>query len=539
MVQGRNEKGLTKKLSIYAAMAMVAVAAVLYVGFYGGQFNENNQVLSQQKASQKFEEQFCNTTDAKSNEYITEFKIPTDCSLPVGIAADKEGKIWFASTRKGNIVAFDPATSDYREFRIPEWPREDAASKGSQVWRLRFDDEGNLWFTDEKQNSIWRFFPASEKFEKYLVPAKTKNFSTVYPIDIDFDKSGNPYFVGIRSKELWMVDKSLLEDGTSKGISSVSIPTSDFQGVSPDLLSVGSLTIDKTRDAVWLSLLAFNVKGQLIKYDIETKEFSVYDLPTALKSPVSLLPDKSGDLWVTDHGTSIFFKFDTTEGRFLQYITSPISNKVFGGKQINAYTLPYWITLDTNGSIWFNEHIGNRIARFDPGTEKLTEYWIPTQNPKYSQCTDVAPETECGIANALQFTVDPNGDAWFTEWTENKIGMVNADKPVQFDVKTSDKIIVVKRGESKAIPIEVESYEKLDAKVNMVAASTLTSTGNFGNTTAIFSQNELYFDSPSSKEVTLVITPAVDIAVGEYALMVGAEYIDVTVSKAVKMQIVQ
>jgi len=442
---------ITLRLAAYAAMVILGTSAILYVIFYSAQPEMSDQNAVLQTGSRT--EQLCSRSEAVRNDYVAEFKIPIDCSLPVGIAADTEGKIWFASTRPGSIVMFDPITMDYQEFRIPEWPRGEASSGGSQVWRLRFDGEGNLWFTDEKQNAIWRFFPSSEKFEKYQVPQKTESFSTTYPVDIDFDKSGNPYFVGIRSKELWTADKSLLQDNTSAGISSVSIPTDGFQGISPSLISIGSLAVDKTKNAVWLSMLAYNIKGQLLKYDIETQEFSVYDLPENLKSPLGLLLDETGNLWVTNHGTSIFFKFDTDAGEFTQYTTSPISSRVFGGKQVDAYTLPYWIASDSDGSIWFNEHIGNKIGKFDPSRETLTEYWIPTQNPKYSQCTDNLPESECGIANALQFTVDPSGNAWFTEWTENKIGVVSADKPIPIDIKTSNKI----RSEERRVGKECRS----------------------------------------------------------------------------------
>lgn len=525
---------LTKRLATYAAMVILGTSAILYVIFYSLPEMSNQNAVSQTGSKT---EQLCSRSNASSNDYVTEFQIPTECSLPVGITSDAEGRIWFASTRPGNIVMFDPATKTYQEFKIPEWPRGEASSGGSQIWRLRFDSEGNLWFTDEKQNAIWRFFPPSGKFEKYLVPQKTESFSTTYPVDIDFDKSGNPYFVGIRSKELWTADKSLLQDNTSAGISSVSMPTDGFQGISPSLVSIGSLAVDRNQNAVWLSMLAYNVKGQLLKYDIETGEFSVYDLPENLKSPLGLLLDQSGNLWVTNHGTSIFFKFDTDTGKFMQYTTSTISSRVFGGRQTDAYTLPYWITSDSSGSIWFNEHIGNKIARFDPGKETLIEYWIPTQNPKYSQCTDIGPEAECGIANALQFAVDPSGNAWFTEWTENKIAVVRADTPVPIDIKTSDEDLIANRGESKTMTIEVEASRKLDAKVSLVVAGTLTSTGGLGNTTAIFSQDTLYFDSPSSKKVSLTVTPAPEAPRGVHTLMIGVEYGDVTVNKAVRINI--
>ena len=69
-----------------------------------------------------------------------------------------------------------------------------------------------------------------------------------------------------------------------------------------------------------------------------------------------------------------------------------------------AYTLPYWIHKADDGSLWFNEHTGNKIAHFLPNNNTLIEYWIPSQNKLFSQC-DPESTIECGIANALQLSV--------------------------------------------------------------------------------------------------------------------------------------
>ena len=101
----------------------------------------------------------------------------------------------------------------------------------------------------------------------------------------------------------------------------------------------------------------------------------------------------------------------------------------------SAYTLPYWIKMDSTGILWFNEHVGNKIARFNTTDGTLVEYWIPTQNGLWAPC---APnESACGIANALQFSIGKNNQIWFSEWTENKLGMLNGSKPLSFVVDTN------------------------------------------------------------------------------------------------------
>lgn len=95
---------------------------------------------------------------------------------------------------------------------------------------------------------------------------------------------------------------------------------------------------------------------------------------------------------------------------FLQYSTSlPTSRN-------STTTLPYW-NIIRNNSIWFNEHEGNAMAYFDIEKSALVEYQIPT-----------TPQLWGNTSNPLKFDIDSKGSAWFTEWTENKIGMLDSSK---------------------------------------------------------------------------------------------------------------
>ena len=70
-----------------------------------------------------------------------------------------------------------------------------------------------------------------------------------------------------------------------------------------------------------------------------------------------------------------------------------------------------------DGKLWFNEHEGNAMAYFDIANLTLVEYQIPTKGEAWGN-----------TSNPLQFTLDNNGSAWFTEWTENKIGVLDSEK---------------------------------------------------------------------------------------------------------------
>jgi virginiamycin B lyase len=184
--------------------------------------------------------------------------------------------------------------------------------------------------------------------------------------------------------------------------------------------------------------------------------------------------------------------------------------------------------------MWFNQHTGNMISRFDPENLVLTEYWVPSQNSYWALCPEGAEE--CGLANALQFSAGTNGQTWFTEWTENKIGVVNGSKAIPVSVSVEQEEVTVAKGDSVEIRLTLESESEFDG--TMMAASTLTPNGRLGNSTGIFSEQSVALQSGQSKQISYTFTAAEDLEPGRQTLMVGAGNEEVAVLKAVIVNIV-
>lgn len=237
----------------------------------------------------------CGNGIVNSNIYIKEYLVPTYCSEPVGIVVDSSGKVWFAETLAGKIGIFDPKTEEFEEIEIPNWRTKGAF--GSMVWGMKFDREGNLWFTDEVGNSIRNYDPVTGKFERYIIPTRG-----AYPVQIDFDAEGNVWFAEIFGKKIGRIDLSLAKDGTSEGIT-------EFAPDAAGLETMGELIV-VSKGNIWFTMLSYPSIGKLMKYDPESNIFTTYKLPEATTSPVGILED-DGNLWINDHGTNLFFKFDT------------------------------------------------------------------------------------------------------------------------------------------------------------------------------------------------------------------------------------
>ena len=525
----------SKKIIIYAIVGIVAIAAVYISMSWRAAPEINNPATSAQNdetRAQLFEQQFCGpNTSPNLNAYISEVALPTECQMPVGIAVDGS-KIWYVSTKGGILGSYDSTNGTFMQYEIPSWPTRSlpftAVPSWLMSWTVKLDSSGgNVWFTDQN-NTIWRFSQSTGDFEMFKVPAK-------YPSMMDFDSNGNLYIIGINSQSLFFGNVSSFQNGTSEGFKEIALPLERFSGISPDLITSGGLVVDNERNDVWVSLLAFQQKrGQLFQYDIETdRVVRIVDLPQDLGAPVGMELDNYGKVWVADHGTSTFFNYDPASDNITRFVTSIASPKIYGGNTPpNAYTLPYWIDRGANGSLWFNEHTGNKMARFDPEELALVEYWVPSQNRAWTLC---APEaTTCGIANVMQFGVDQNNQAWFSEWTENKIAKLDASKPVPI-VVTGPTEVTVAKGESAEIRLRLNASSDFNGE--MTAAGTFTPTGALGNSTGIFSEQSVSVPSGSAKEISFTFTAADDLEQGQYIMMLGAGNDEVSYMKAVRVNI--
>lgn len=519
-----------KRIIIYAVIGILVVAVFSVTTLGRNPASNNDEVQrnleeSRQQQLQLFRAQFCGPDAvANSNAYVTEYVLPNECEMPLGITAEGDG-VYYVSSKNGSVGVF--ADGKFQEFLTPSWPTRSNPIEFSMTWATKTDSAGNVWFTDDKANLLWRFDKAAGTFDSFKVPASQ-------PISFDFDSDGNMYIVGVRSTSLFFGEVSKMKSGTSDGFTEIKLPLDGFKDVTEFKISSGSVVVDKERNAVWTSVLAFQEKGQVFRYDTVTKDTKIYDLPQELNSPVGLAVDDSGNVWVTDHGTSIFFKLDPASGDLTKYTTSVASDRLYGGPAPpNAYTLPYWIERAPDGTIWFNQHVGNKIDRFDTKTGTLVEYWIPTQNENWANCPEGA--ASCGIANALQFSVGPDGQVWFTEWSENKIGRIDSKAQIPFSVSADDEV-TVRKGDSTEIKVTVNS--SADVKGTMAASGTFTNTGQLGSSTGIFSESAVSLTAGSSKQVSFVFTPAEDLAPGQYILMLGMDTGDVTVLKAVRVNVI-
>ncbi|MEX2059843.1 MAG: lyase, partial [Nitrosopumilaceae archaeon] len=190
-----------------------------------------------------------------------------------------------------------------------------------------------------------------------------------------------------------------------------------------------------------------------------------------MTTPNGIAAGTNGKIWIADTSSSFFFSFDPNTESFTKYITSPPQVSSYGnssGVIKNPVSRPYWATFNENGKLVFNEQTANRIGVFDPESESLVEYMIPSHNPNWADCQEME---NCGLAQIFDFT--NSGDKiWFTEWVENNIGVIDTSLPLFFDVELDSQKVTLKKGEKIQLTLSIIPNSSSISNISITSSDT-------------------------------------------------------------------
>ena len=495
--------------------------------------------------------QFCSTNDQPlSNQYVKEYKIPTECTQPLAITVDHNGQVWFAETNTGDLAKFDPLTETFTEYNNTTWEEvekifivsaleNDAqpTKLRSMIWGIDYFPDGSVWFTDETTDAIWKFSIDEETYDRISYSQIDENKSSLpQKLVIDGSKIIINDFSGGR---LSFLDYAQDRDG----LRHYSIPS-----VVPDAVT-SDFAIDSEKN-VWYTNWVPSGQGILVKFDYPGYEFQStqgevtqglllqdfvewYNFPVGLTTPNGVTVGPDQNIWLADTSSNYFFSFDPKTEEFTKYTTSIPTIDSYGnasGIIKNPVSRPYWIE-HYDGNLIMNEQTANRIGVFNPFTEILTEYTVPSRNANWSDCEGI---DYCGVAQVFDFAADGE-KIWFTEWVENNIGVVDTSIPLPFSIAINANQITLGKGETTAVTLQVTKTSSqhigLSANVNYSSTSTFSD---------IIIKPELNNFSLSDAPTTI----SVEVIASEHALsgthkvLLGAYTDDIAVSKFIIVTIV-
>jgi virginiamycin B lyase len=77
--------------------------------------------------------------------------------------SDSRGRVWSSQYNAGQVAVYDPATEQWRQWRLP--------GESPQAYAVYVDDKDKVWLSDFGANSLVRFDPETEQFTSYPLPS--------------------------------------------------------------------------------------------------------------------------------------------------------------------------------------------------------------------------------------------------------------------------------------------------------------------------------------------------------------------------------
>jgi copper transport protein len=282
--------------------------------------------------------------------------------------------------------SFNNTSYSIIEFKLPD-------KSGAPLFPIYDKNHNAIWVGDTKDNSsrIWEFDIDLKKFSEHRISG------TNLISKLSLDHNGTIWFIDPVTKLLGSYDPN------NNDIRLVKIPTDGI---------VGDLITDKK--SVWI--LVPNI-DKIFRYDIQSKNFTSFSVPTAHGSPIAITTDSShGYIWIVEVIGKIL-RLDPTSFKMIEY--SPQDNLTL--------KLPVAIKSDSiTGNIYVSEHGEDAVFSFFPNNETFKRF-------------SLQPDP-----NALPFGMafDSKGELFVAEHTTNKIAVLDSrtGESIELDIPSTDPL---------------------------------------------------------------------------------------------------
>ncbi|MFB5628055.1 MAG: hypothetical protein ACE5R5_07650, partial [Nitrosarchaeum sp.] len=374
-------------------------------------------------------------------------------------------------------------------------------------WAIIQDNDGMIWLSQSGSSPLWRFNPLDEKFTSYVTSSA--------PFQMKLDaKNENIWFTTLGGNTVGVIQKVVKSNlETDYKITEFEVGSNSFPS---------GLFLENNN--VWISEVVGN---KLVRFKIiddnniisieKTLEISK-EYKIDVHSPTDIFV-ADNEVWFTEHGTSTISKYNLDTNQVKRFPTSASS--------FNATTLPFWLKESQSNGLWINEHTGNKIAFFNTTNTTLLEYEIPSR------------PLDGMIVYPLGLTVT-KGNAWFSEWNTDKIGNINENISIPFDINTDiSKIIIPKNTEkSKTIDFTIHKNQDVTSEnpISFAVSSSMEPALGLVNMTAKFSHNKILLSEIEDSKIQLSLDSN-SAPIGNYTLAISVTDGWITKSVYVDMMI--
>ncbi|MFT3863300.1 MAG: hypothetical protein QM729_03435 [Solirubrobacterales bacterium] len=294
---------------------------------------------------------------------ITTFPLPAGAT-PEGIAAGPEGSLWFAERGLDRIGRVTPG-GDVTEYPLP--------TANAQPSQIAAGADGNMWFTESRSGNVGRITPLGVVTEFQICDEYCA------PWGITAGPEGDVWVALAGSGEVARV--------TASG--AITRFPLDVGANTPAMIATGS------DGNLWIADKGLVEEeptiGQVVRLTPSGQATS-FLVPTPVENfrPTAIAAGPDGAIWFSGSGVGVG-RVDTS-GSF------------------SEFPVPQWgesdaMTAGPDGDVWFAMSGGG-----------AHDGWIDRITPDGHLTTYSVPYGSRGV------TVGAEGDIWFTEWVEGKIG---------------------------------------------------------------------------------------------------------------------
>jgi copper transport protein len=314
-----------------------------------------------------------------------------------------------------------PKLSDFsfnvKDYKMPE-------NKAQPLFPLYDKSRNEIWTGDSSINSgrIFEFNLISHKYTEHKIAGT--NLITLLALDP-------------ATNDIWFIDPLTKNLGHYTPATNTTqlfkIPT---QGVP------SGITVDPSSSNIWISLASTN---EVLRFNIQGKSFSPpIKLTSQNATPLGIIVDQSGQIWVAESGTGKLANIDPTKNyRVNEYsprggenntlksptalLADPNTGDIYisehDGHAVSVFNpilktfdqfpsldpsgLPFGMTLDNYRNLWVAQHVINKVAVIDPSTGEHRDVNIPQQSPFVQWITS-----------------DSQGNVWLAEQRAASLGEI-------------------------------------------------------------------------------------------------------------------
>lgn len=295
---------------------------------------------------------------------VVEYAGPQTAPLgePSGITVAPDGSLWFAQTHNNTIGRI---TTDgvITQFSLPaaSCPLDVELGSTCEPTGIAADKNGDLWFTEADSNRIGRFHPATTTFTEYPLPT-----GSIAPVGIALGSDKRIWFTFEHSTGtgggIGVIDPA--DAGT---VAAPKITEYDTVGVETPLKGEPSSITAGESGVLWFaggeSIGKITTAGVITEYDTiqdgNTKPGTNSEFKGITVGP-------NGSVWFTEandqDGENRVWE-RTKEGVFKAALVGHSNNEELAG-----------ITLGPDGNVWFAENDVDKVGSINVTSLEITEY---------------------------------------------------------------------------------------------------------------------------------------------------------------------